>query len=128
MTYHFHHFLVPLDGSPMGEAVLPVAIGLARPLGATVTLLHVLERGAPRTVHGEQHLQDVDQARAYLNAVAERWRTTGVQIDAHVHPNSINNVAQSLAEHAAEMAADLIALTTHGRGGDGRDENGRAHV
>jgi nucleotide-binding universal stress UspA family protein len=117
MTRHFRHFLVPLDGSKMAESALPVAVYLATCLGATVTLLHVLERGAPRTIHGERHLQDVEQAKAYLDAVALRWRASGVSLDSHVHPNSIDDVARSLAEHAAEMAADLIVVTTHGHGG-----------
>jgi nucleotide-binding universal stress UspA family protein len=117
MSHHFHHFLVPLDGSAMAESALPVAIGLAKPLGATVTLLHVLERSAPRTIHGERHLQSADQAKAYLDSVAGYWQASLVPIDCHVHPNSIDNVAQSLAEHAAEMRADLIVMTTHGNGG-----------
>ena len=116
-TRHFRHFLVPLDGSTMAESALPVAVYLATCLGATVTLLHVLERGAPRTIHGEQHLQDVEQAKAYLEKVALTWRTSGIVLDSHVHPNSIDDVARSLAEHAAEMHADLIVVTTHGHGG-----------
>ena len=43
----FKHLLVPLDGSRMAEAVLPAAISLAGEKKARLTLLHVIERGAP---------------------------------------------------------------------------------
>lgn len=101
----------------MAEAALPVAIGLARPLGASITLLHIQERAAPRTIHGEPHLQNPESAAAYLPQVAERWRTEGVTLDWHVHPVQEGNVAKSIVDHAAEIGADLIVLTTHGRGG-----------
>ena len=49
------HILVPLDGSPLAESILPVAVALSRAFAARVTLLHVLEsprggRAAPRPV------------------------------------------------------------------------------
>lgn len=113
----FQHFLVPLDGSQMAEAALPVAVGLARPLGAAITLLHIQERSAPRTVHGEPHLQNPESAETYLAAVAERWRAEGVAIDWHVHAAREGDVAQSVVDHAAEIGTDLIVLTTHGHGG-----------
>lgn len=111
------HFLVPLDGSAMAEAAIPIAAGLARPLGATITLLHILERAAPRTIHGEPHLQTRAEAEHYLTQVGERWLATGVKIDWHVHPNQQGDVARSLVEHAEELHADVIVITTHGWGG-----------
>ena len=101
----------------MAEAALPVAIGLAKPLGATVTLLHVQETSAPRTIHGEQHLQDADEAANYLERIAERLRVERVPISWHVHPNERGDVARSIYEHALEMQAGLIVITTHGSGG-----------
>jgi nucleotide-binding universal stress UspA family protein/mannose-6-phosphate isomerase-like protein (cupin superfamily) len=113
----FRRILVPLDGSRLAEIVLPVTFALAAKLGATVTLLHVLERDAPDTVHGERHLRDTAEAERYLHAIAEQWSATGVRVDLHVHPNPENDVAGSIAQHAAELGADLIALATHGSGG-----------
>ena len=113
----FRHFLVPLDGSPMAEAALPVAVGLAGPLGAAITLLHIPERSAPRTIHGEPHLHDPDSAAVYLAAVAERWKAAGVPLDWHVHSAKEGDVAQSVVDHAVETGIDLIVLTSHGHGG-----------
>ena len=101
----------------MAEAALSVAVGLAQPLGARLTLLHVQERSAPRTVHGQPHLQDPGAAEVYLKSLAERWEATGVPIDWHVHFAEQGDVAKSIVDHAVEMGADWIVLTTHGSGG-----------
>jgi nucleotide-binding universal stress UspA family protein len=111
------HLLVPLDGSRLAEAALPAATALAEHLGARVTLLHVMERHAPATVHGERHLTRAGEADAYLNGVASRFADAGVPVEGHVHPNEEGDVAASVAEHAAEFGADLVVLCTHGRGG-----------
>src|SRR3972149_3250339 len=60
----FRHMLVPLDGSRLAEAVLPVTAAFARALGAKVTLLHVVEPAAPTTVHGDVHLTQAEEAVA----------------------------------------------------------------
>ncbi len=52
----FKHLLVPLDGSQLAEAPLSAAVYLARALRAKVTLMHTVEKGAPRQIHGERHL------------------------------------------------------------------------
>ena len=117
MSQIFQHMLVALDGSTMAEAALPVAIGLAKPLGASITLLHVQEKSAPRTVHGELHLQNAEKAANYLVEIATRWSAAGVPMSWHVHPNEQGDVARSIYEHAQEMNAGLIVITTHGSGG-----------
>ncbi|HUZ01118.1 MAG TPA: universal stress protein [Thermomicrobiaceae bacterium] len=117
MTPSIRRMLVPLDGSRLAEAVLPVALAIAAPCGATVTLIHVIEHNAPDTVHGEPHLDDVEEAAGYLEAIAKRFEDSGVTIETHVHPNPEHDVAKSVAEHAAELDSDLIVLATHGSGG-----------
>ncbi|HEX5497829.1 MAG TPA: universal stress protein [Thermomicrobiales bacterium] len=111
------HLLVPLDGSALAEAALPAAIRLGQSLPAQVTLLHVMERGAPSTIHGNAHLDDAAKAAAYLTGVAKRFTEAGIAVEVHVHPNPEGDVAASIAEHAAEFGADLIVLCAHGEGG-----------
>lgn len=108
--------LVPLDGSRLAESVLPASMSLAEHLHARVTLLHVMERAAPVTVHGDRHLSGVAEAETYLVGVAARC-SPGAQVDRHVHPNKEDDVAKSIIDHAADLGADLIILSTHGRGG-----------
>jgi len=113
----FKHLLVPLDGSSLAETVLPAAAYLARALGATVTLVHVIEHNAPQEVHGEHHLSDPDEANTYLEGVAERAFPPDVHVDQHVHSSEVGNVARSLVEHVQELAPDLIVMCSHGKGG-----------
>ncbi|MBI4504814.1 MAG: universal stress protein [Chloroflexi bacterium] len=111
------HLLVALDGSALAETVLALLRSLATPLGARVTLLHVLEHGAPATVHGQPHLTTAAAAEAYLRPLATRLGEGGLAVATHVHPNPEHDVAASIAAHAAELDADLIVLATHGHGG-----------
>jgi nucleotide-binding universal stress UspA family protein len=61
----FKHILVPLDGSLLAESALPVTSYIAKTLNASVTLFHVIEKDAPKAVHGETHLH-VSFNRLYL--------------------------------------------------------------
>ncbi|MGI9253642.1 MAG: universal stress protein [Thermomicrobiales bacterium] len=105
--------LVPLDGSTLAEAALPAAMELATRIPARVTLLHVMERGAPSTIHGHDHLNDTARAKAYLSDIAARFTGTA-GVETHVHPNPEGDVAASIAAHAAEFGAGLIVLCAHG--------------
>lgn len=109
--------LVPLDGSRLAEAALPAAMAVGAHTKALIVLLHVLERGAPASVHGDRHLQRVVDAEAYLERVGARLTNDGFSTESHVHPNLEADVAKSIAGHAAELQANLIVCCTHGRGG-----------
>lgn len=111
----FKHILMPLDGSHLAEAALPVAVFFAQTIKAPVTLLHVIEQDAPEAVHRDRHLTDPLEAEAYLKDVAQRF---GVRVKTHVHTAPVKDVASSIVNHAAdELKPDLIILTSHGNGG-----------
>jgi nucleotide-binding universal stress UspA family protein len=118
----FAHLLVPLDGSGLAETTLPYVRALAHAYGngARVTLLHLIERGAPSSIHGARHLTTIPEADAYLTAIAERLRAEGITADTHVDTNEGNDTAGRIVDHAAEMRADLVVLCAHGRSGLGR--------
>jgi nucleotide-binding universal stress UspA family protein len=113
----FKHLLVPLDGSSLAEAALPAAAYLAQTLGATVTLVHVIERNAPQEIHGESHLSGPDEACAYLDEVARRAFPVGLHVERHVHTSEVSDVARSIVEHVGEweLRPDLVVMCTHGR-------------
>lgn len=110
----FQHLLLPLDGTAMAERVIPVARGLAQASDARITLLHVIERAAPKQRHGQAHLQDKDTAEAYLRALVAREFPSLPGVDWHVHDEAIPNVAESLALHALEFHPDLVVMCAHG--------------
>ena len=111
----YAHLLVPLDGSRLAEAALPLAASLAEKFGASVTLLHVIERTAPAAVHGDRHLSDRGEAEAYLDELTHTRFATTAPPACHVHVGGELDIAQSIADHAEERHADLIVMCIHGR-------------
>jgi nucleotide-binding universal stress UspA family protein len=117
----FKHLLVPLDGSTMAEAALPVAAALAARGGALLTLVHVIEKNAPAAVHSDRHLVNAEEAGSYLEGIAARPALKDLRVETHVHTAEVRDVARSITEHAAEhlaeLAPDLVVMATHGKGG-----------
>jgi nucleotide-binding universal stress UspA family protein len=112
----FKHLLVPLDGSALAEAALPAAAYLAEVLGASVTLIHIIEEDAPHEIHGDRHLSQPDEAYTYLEEAA-RALPRGLAVACHVHTLPASDVARGIVEHVDEFAPDLIVMCTHGSGG-----------
>lgn len=112
----FRHILVPLDGSRLAESALAPAARLARRMDAAVTIVHVIEKNAPSEVHSERHLVTPEEASAYLKEVSRLSVLSGLRIVTHVHTAEVSDVPRSITEHSAELAPDLIVMSTHGRG------------
>jgi nucleotide-binding universal stress UspA family protein len=124
----FRRILVPLDGSELAERALPYATDLARQLGATLTLLRVvnsLELTAaqsfssylPAEVYDAAFEDARRAAREYLEVVASRLSAEGLQVDWVVRTG---DPAGEVIEHGREGHADLVVMSTHGRSGLGR--------
>ena len=114
----FKHILVPLDGSKLAEAALPVAASLSKSLKAPVTLLHVIEHDAPDEVHRDRHLTNSAEAEAYLADIAKHAFSPKIKVDWHVHTAAVADVARSIVDHSAdEFQPDLIILCAHGNSG-----------
>jgi nucleotide-binding universal stress UspA family protein len=110
----FKHLLVPLDGSALAESVLPAASAIALKEGARVTLLHLIERKAPQSVHGQKHLREPHDADEYLKKIAATRFPPGVKVETHVHNEAISRLVESIVLHAGELAPDLIVMCSHG--------------
>jgi nucleotide-binding universal stress UspA family protein len=119
----FHHVLVPLDGSALGEAALSrhFLAGLNF-RASTITLLHVLPpaglsvvRGPLAAGSGQPRRGELAVAEAYLAGVAERLAPWGFRVQTRVLTSS--SVAAAILGLARAESVDLIALATHGRGG-----------
>jgi len=112
------NILVPLDGSRLSEHSLPLALTLARRAGAAVRLVHVSV--PPVIVDGETMLseaivsQAAEQQRRVLEKLArELAEAADLQVSASVLTGSVVNLIQDEAER---LSADLVVMTTHGRG------------
>lgn len=107
--------LVPLDGSPLAETILPVAEEWAREEGAEVVVLRSVQaRTALNGDEREVRVRALEEGEAYLKGVAARMERRGLpQVRWGV---SEEEPAAAIA-HAARDGVDLIAMATHGRGG-----------
>jgi len=112
----FKHILVPLDGSTMAEAAIPTAILLATKFDATVTFFHVIEKNAPREIHGQRHLRSDHEANEYLEETARKVYQRELAVRFHVHATEAEDVAESIRVHAGELNCDTIVMGSHGRG------------
>jgi nucleotide-binding universal stress UspA family protein len=115
--------LVPLDGSPIAEAIIPFILEIAGPLDMEVVLLRVVEPIPPIALEGSRHIEveDVElrrtDAEEYLAPIAVELRNKGVRVESRVRRG---NAVDQIVAAAREAGADLIAMSTHGRGGLGR--------
>ena len=110
--------LIPLDGSKLAESALAPARILCTELHAVPILIHIIEKNAPHEVHGERHLFDVEQARAYLEALVKKNPfLKKAKAEIHVHEDEVSHLAQSIVEHGTDYETDLTILTRHGEGG-----------
>jgi nucleotide-binding universal stress UspA family protein len=120
----YRNILVPLDGSPFGEHALPLALGLARRAGAAVQVVHV---ASPVEMAYTESLfvtaEDLERRlqarlRAYLDAVVQRAEAAAA---VRVTPALLEgDVTEQVRRRVAELPADLVVMTTHGRGPLGR--------
>jgi len=119
----FERIIVALDGSPSSETALPAARELARRMGSSIVLLHVIEARPPKAVHGERHLVSAAEAEAYLAPLVERLSSEGIAARAHVHDGGdrdaidARGVAASVVSHEAEFDNDLAVMAAHGKRG-----------
>lgn len=116
----YRKILVPLDGSTFGEHALPVALAIARRASAEVEIVRVHVPTTPLYLGGE-FASDLTveaaiqkQERDYLDEVARRAAVAGVSIKPA--PLMDGPVGEALAGHARATGADLLVMTTHGRG------------
>lgn len=112
--------LVPLDGSAFGEHALPHALAIARRAGATLELLHVHLTPAPMFLDPYPGMESpIDaharkEAQAYLDGVKQKLEPiAGVTVRTAVREGG---VAEAIQQQAVDVRADLVVMTTHGRG------------
>lgn len=114
--------LVPLDGSPLAEEAIPIAVLLARGLGLEISLLQVV---VPVLLSSDPILanpydEDLtagvrDQAQDYVRDLAERLRSQGVRASGTAaigwYPTD------TILSLARPERVAMVVIATHGRGG-----------
>jgi nucleotide-binding universal stress UspA family protein len=116
----YKKILVPLDGSPLAEEVLPHAEALAKSEGAEIILLRVTVTPsrylfAHNPAEGNNIIKMIEkEAKDYMKAEVSKLQGEGVKVTGvtrdGIAPDTILDVAE-------ETNADVIAMSTHGRSG-----------
>jgi nucleotide-binding universal stress UspA family protein len=116
----YRSILVPLDGSTSAEHALPWALSIAGKNGTQLHLVRVHVPPVPIMV-GNELASDVmlDSAvrkieASYLEEVVQRLKQNAT---VPIHSSLLEGaVADAIDDHAKTIKADLIAITSHGRG------------
>jgi nucleotide-binding universal stress UspA family protein len=114
--------IVPLDGSELAEAALPLASEFAATFGGRIVLVGVMPgpddlvaaQGGVMTYAGDDYEVMLADARVYLDGIGTRL--TGVGFTASTVVRS-GNPAQQIAAVASDQGAAIVVMATHGRTG-----------
>jgi nucleotide-binding universal stress UspA family protein len=127
----YRRILVTLDGSPLGEQVLPhvkaVVEGRSGVHLYLLSVAQIIDLAAasamvyPLAVYPGQPIDETIERRRvedelcnYLRGVEKHLQLPGVQVSGEVR---FGNPADEIISYAHDIHADLIAMCTHGRSG-----------
>ena len=119
----FRSIVLPLDGSAFAEQAIPAASAIARATGAKLRLVLVHRLPPPPNdpetakLYVSVELALRKSEREYLRAIARRLKDRGILAAALVLDGP---AGPTLVQWIGESAADLVVMTTHGRGALGR--------
>ncbi|HEX2716386.1 MAG TPA: universal stress protein, partial [Gemmatimonadaceae bacterium] len=124
----FSRILVPLDGSELARDILPAAAALARCSGGQIVLLRVVHpvpalavnpdvlfAYAPPVPDDAATRPLVEEAERDLVEASRMLAESGARVVAH-RVIVAEHVAQAIIGVASGAGADVIAMSTHGRG------------
>ncbi|HKU61576.1 MAG TPA: universal stress protein [Gemmatimonadales bacterium] len=119
----FRSIVVPLDGSRYAEQALPAASAVARAARARIRLVLVHRLPPPpedpytAKLYVSVELAVRKSEREYLRKIARRLKASGLQAAALLLQGP---AGPTLVEWIRGSDADLVVMTTHGRGALGR--------
>lgn len=110
------HTLVPLDGSPLAETILPFVESLTRRCQGRMTLLYVAAEPPADTdpVADRMARRDRQLAESYLHDQRRRLTAAGIDADVAI---VTGRPATEIVSQAQRLGVELVALSTHGRSG-----------
>lgn len=110
--------LVPLDGSPLAECVLPQVVALGQAFNAKIMLLNVQDKNpadASAQIFDLLNWQiNNTKARLYLEGIGDRLEKSGLPTKAIVLEGQ---VTESITKFAQSQEIKLVILSSHGHSG-----------
>ena len=131
----YKKIMVPLDGSPLAECVLPHVEAIAKGCGASeiifVSVIEAIEAveaiviaaGLKESARLHPDASSIDRiietrAEAYLKKVISQMKSSRLNIRPEVIVGK--SAAEVIIDYAARNSVDLIIMATHGRSGISR--------
>lgn len=120
----YKKIMVPLDGSPLAECVLPHVDAIAK--GCAVKELILLRVVEPERIYtvsdssidpnlaATRESERKKAAEEYLDEIANRISEMGLVCEVKA---IVGRVAERLVDYCTENGVDLIIIATHGRSG-----------
>jgi nucleotide-binding universal stress UspA family protein len=122
----YKHILIATDGSELAERGLDHGLGLAKALGAAVTLVTVTDFWSPLAMANEAlrgHPHPAEQFESEMAAAAGRvlraaqGKAEALGVTAATIHVADKHPAQGVIDTAMEGGCDLIVMSSHGRRG-----------
>jgi nucleotide-binding universal stress UspA family protein len=114
----FKSILVPLDGSDLGNAALPVASRFAETYSSTLHLVRVVSMMYGGSFYEGAYIPEYTDA--LLDGGAEQLKEAVARLDpAQARETAVlmGDPASQLESYVKERHIDLVVMTSHGRGG-----------
>jgi nucleotide-binding universal stress UspA family protein len=102
------------DGSEPAEKALPLVKELAKEGGATVTMVHVVERVEGIGAVGIPHRADESEVQAHLKKLADELSGEGIKASLEIKGDVGTRPAHAVVDVARTVGADLIVAGTRG--------------
>jgi nucleotide-binding universal stress UspA family protein len=124
----YKRILVPVDGSPTSQLGLQHAVGLAKPLGARLRLLNVVDELSVMPAVDAYAVVDLaamiealkEGGRKVLDESAAVAARAGVEVEEALVETHGHHVSDFIVREAKDWGADVICMGTHGRRGISR--------
>jgi nucleotide-binding universal stress UspA family protein len=116
----YQRILVPLDGSPVAEAILAHALNLSQKENAELFLLNIAVDPAAAFSFSEPGFAEEfvenqeNTSKEYLSEICANLIAKGYKVSSVIRTGP---VPATILDVAAEINADIIAMSTHARRG-----------
>lgn len=115
----YERILLPLDGSPVAETVLPEVETIAKAFKSTVTIIRAYWAHAfPGTDPSEAQIKASEEANNYVATIEKQLKAKGINVNSHTRYEA--DAAKAILDYCEEFKTDLIMMTTHGHSAVGR--------